>query len=89
VPGEDQDRLFWGDEASASGQSQGLVRGSALSLFEGSKPSAFRGKVLRGPYRLNHTVTDGVKAFEKCHFQPMYPDFLPRGPTNIRLCGFH
>jgi hypothetical protein len=23
---------------------------------------------------MNHTVTDGLKAFEICHFQPMYAE---------------
>jgi hypothetical protein len=30
----------------------------------------------------------GCRAFRP-RFRPMYPNFVPRGSTNIRECGFH
>jgi hypothetical protein len=37
------------------------------------------------------SVADGAKAIVglRHRFRPTYPDFLPRGATNIRVCGFH
>ena len=50
------------------------------------------GEALQCFLSMNHTVTDGVKAFEKCHFPAMYaganmghPEVNPLAETRVKM----